>query len=89
MEQGFTLLDTLKDEPAVYDKYYWRFCNAYFENLYMQMEYYRANYGKEYAEKAINLYEQICERYNYNYMGDRNSIPISSYIRKWRGTYGL
>ena len=89
MEKGFTLLDTLKEEPAEYDKYYWRFANAYFENLYMQMEYYRAEYGKEYCEEAINLFESIMQRYGYNYTGDRSSITFASYVAKWRGTYGL
>ena len=89
MEKGFTLLDTIKDEPAEYDKYYWRFANAYFENLFMQMEYYRAEYGKEYCEQAINLFESIMQRYGYNYTGDRSSMTFESYVAKWRGTYGL
>lgn len=86
MMKGFEALESIED-PVEYQKYYWRLSYAYLENLYMQLEYYRAEYGREYTLQNADYFEQIINRYGISLM-DEGSDYLSTYIRKWRGTYG-
>ncbi|MBQ9756239.1 MAG: DUF4838 domain-containing protein [Clostridia bacterium] len=87
-DNAFKALESLKTEnPADYEKYYWRVADAYTENLFMQMEYYGSEYGEEYAAKAIKFFEDIIARFDYNYMSDGTNRPLTNYIKVWRATY--
>ena len=86
--KAFDAIEPLKEtDAAAYEKYYWRVCNAYLENLFMQMEFYGAEYGETYAQEAIDLFQAIIQRFDYNYMGDGSSNPLTNYIKKWRAAY--
>ena len=88
MEKAFAAIEPLKEsDPGLYDKYYWRVAGAYLENLYMQMHYYRTNYGKDYSLAAIDLFEKICNKLGLVYMDENTEKSLSSYISQWRGTY--
>lgn len=73
--------------PSEYEKYYWRIGDAYIENLYMQMEYYGADYGAEYCAEAIDLFSKIINKHGYEFMNEGTGSPLSGYIKKWRAAY--
>ena len=88
MEKAYEAIEYLKETDRVtYEKYYWRVGGAYMENLFMQMEYHKANYGKAYSLKAIDLFEAISQRLNVSAMDESNANKLSSYISKWRAAY--
>ena len=76
-----------KTNPAEYEKYYWRICDAYLENLYMQLQYYGAEYGADYCATAIDLFDKIIKKFGYEYMGEGTGKPLSTYIKTWRASY--
>lgn len=87
-DKAFSAIEPLKEtNVADYEKYYWRICDAYTENLFMQMEYYGAEYGENYAKRAIDLFEDIIERFDYNFMSDSGKSLRNDYIKVWRATY--
>lgn len=88
MESAFDSLKPLeqKDKTA-YDKYYWRVASAYLENLFMQIEYYRVEYGKQYTLEAIDFFEEIIDKWEITQMGERASSALTTRISKWRATY--
>lgn len=73
--------------PGEYEKYYWRVCDAYLENLYMQLQYYGANYGADYVKESIELFEKIITKFDYNYMSEGTGNPLSGYVKQWRAAY--
>ena len=85
---AFESIKTLeKTNPAEYEKYYWRICDAYLENLYMQLQYYGAEYGADYCATAIDLFDKIIKKFGYEYMGEGTGKPLSTYIKTWRASY--
>ena len=87
-DNAFSALEPLKTtNPADYEKYYWRVCDAYTENLFMQMQYYGTEYGEDYAKQAIDLFSEIIDRFDYNFMSDGQGSPLSNYIKQWRAAY--
>lgn len=88
MEKAYESIAYLQEtDKATYEKYYWRVGSAYMENLFMQMEYYKENYGKEYSLKAIDLFEDISQRLNVSAMNESSTNKLSSYVSKWRAAY--
>ena len=86
-EQGFAAIKKIQySDSTAYEKYYWRLCGAYIENMFMQMEYYRADYGKEYCLETINIFEKTVDRMGLTTL-DEYSDSYASYIAKWRATY--
>ncbi len=87
-EKGFEAIKPLEQvDVAEYEKYYWRLCDAYVENLYMQMQYYGAEYGSDYCVEAIDLFEKTINKFGYEFMGEGTGNPLSGYIKKWRAAY--
>ena len=85
---AFAAIEPLKDEDtAEYEKYYWRVCDAYLENLYMQLEYYGVEYGSDYCAGAIELFGKIINKFGYEFMSEGTGNPLSGYIKKWRAAY--
>lgn len=88
MERAYESIKPLESkDKAQYSKYYWRIGAAYMENLLMQMELYRTNYGKEYTYYAIDLMQSIAEYHGYTQTAEANNSTLASYYEKWRATY--
>lgn len=85
-EAALESLEGLKTEdPVAYAKYRQRVLNEYWENIFMQMEFYMEKYDSEYITKMINLYEEIAASLGitvYNYYSNRT---VDEMLVKWRG----
>lgn len=86
-EQALEALEPLKEtDNNAYQKYRKRVLGEYFENIFMQMDFYMSKYDKDYNNKMIDLYEDIADMYGitiYNYYAKRY---VSDFIVKWRGS---
>ena len=88
MQDAFAAVETLKtSDPNAYEKYYWRVCSAYLENIYMQMEYHADKYGEEYCLETIDLYETACRRFNVVTISEGDALTTDKCIKKWRSRY--
>lgn len=86
--QAFNAIKPLEQTNATeYEKYYWRICDAYLENLYMQMQYYGSEYGSDYCSQAIELFDKIIKKFGYEYMSEGSGSPLSTYLKTWRASY--
>ena len=61
--------------------------DAYLENLYMQLEYYGAEYGSDYCAEAIDEFTGIIDKFGYEFMSEGTGSPLTNYIKKWRAAY--
>ena len=86
--KAFDAIKPLEDvDAAEYEKYFWRVSDAYLENLYMQLEYYGAEYGSDYCAEAIDAFTAIIDKFGYEFMSEGTGSPLTNYIKKWRAAY--
>lgn len=88
MQDAFAAVEAIKaSDPNAYEKYYWRVCSAYLENIYMQMEFHSDKYGKDYCLETIDLYETACRRFNLLEITEGGALTTDGCIKKWRARY--
>ena len=88
MERAYESIAPLETkDKSEHSKYYWRIGSAYMENLLMQMELYRANYGKEYTYYVIDLMSSIASHCGLTQTAESKTSILSTYYEKWRATY--
>lgn len=86
MEAAFSAIEPLKVEnPIEYNKYYWRVAAAYFENIYMQLEWYADRYTASHKSNLIKIMEELRVHYDINRMSE-GSLTITTLLDKWRAT---
>ena len=54
------------------------------ENMFMQMEFYMANYSKDHIAKTIDLFEAVANHYGQTKLDD-GTRTVESTVTQWRG----
>lgn len=80
--KGYEDLQALKtSDPANYEKYYWRMTGVYFENMYMQLDFYMSNYSVEHRVETFELFKAAMDKFDVDTYDQ--SRKWTTYLNKW------
>ena len=82
---GYDVLEELKiSNPANFEKYYWRLTGVYFENMYMQLDFYMEKYSVEHRLETLALFKDAMAKFNVKKYDQTNSW--NKYLDKWEAS---
>ena len=84
MESAFEAIERIKEsDPGEYSKLYWRVAAAYFENIYMQLEWYADQYVTAHKSRLIKIMEDVTGYYELTRMQE-GSLNMTTLLERWR-----
>jgi len=90
-DKAFESIKDLETKDAdAYAKYYKRILCQYAENLYMQLEFYIANYSSEHVKESIDLFEKAAQMHGVTTLTSAayGARSVDAFLLKWRGANG-